>query len=264
MDRDAAKRYKSMVREFIEDGNVTATDEQIRFLTEIYLDEECIVGIHNTRVPSDPILKNGLHNYNSRFEETRDLSNTVMYSNTLIALAMYPNGDGKQRDETAIILKIPKKVFSQEQGIFETLPDGNFGIPTQFIVGAFSDGKIILNPSYQKEYNNPEAIKCENNIDNSDRKTQKKIFMREYNRNKRKIFFRGFKDRFTKKAALPPGEIQKELTEENIEEINGGKSLVELYREQLQQGIDTNAMLQQSSSEVEEKSAMDKGDDYEH
>ena len=263
MDRETVKRYKDMIREFIEDGSVTATDEQIKFLIDMYLDEDCVVGIHNTNIPSTPILKNGLHNYNSRFEETRDLSNTVMYSGTLIALAMYPNGDGKRREDTAIILKIPNKVFSHEQGIFEMLPDGNFGIPSQFIVGAFSDGKIILNPAYQKDYNNPDAIKCEDEINVSDRKQQKKIFMREYNRNKIKTLLSRFKGRFKRKA-LPPAEEREETIEVKSEEINGGKSLVDLYREQLQQSIDANAMLQQSGSEIKDQGMIDKSDDYEH
>ena len=220
---DKLKRARKSIREQVRKG-VDATEEQLKFLTEHFKDVDYIIGIHNTYIPPDDILKNGLHNYTSVYNKTNEITNTVMYSGQLISLAMYPNGDGNKREETAIILKIPKDVLMQKQGIFEVLPDGKYGIPSQFILGAFQDGKVIENPKYDKGYNNPNAEFCrkEANIYEFDRNLQIDAFWAEYEaweksiKNKIGKFIQKLKQG-NKTKALPPA---KQCIEEEKQESN--------------------------------------------
>ncbi len=175
------KKYEDFTKNYIE--HVCATDEQLEYLIKQYSDMDCVLGIHNTEMGFENIFRIGLRNQTYMYRNADDIANTVHCSRLLSVLAMYPNGDGKERGRTAIILKIPKKVFSHEQGIFETLPDGSYGIPTQFIVGAFTDGKVIENPAYEKEYNNPDALICEDpDYENNDwdKPIQVKAFRKVY------------------------------------------------------------------------------------
>lgn len=161
--------------------SVDMTEVQAEFLLENYLDEETILGIHNT-ISSDygSFFEKGLYNQNSMGKNSEDLSNTVMYTDLFPGLMAYPNGDGENRGKTAIILKIPKKVFTHEQGIFEYLPSGYCIIPTQFIIGAFQDGKVFKNEKYDREYESQNAVKCKDSVKFQDKKLNAKIFRKLY------------------------------------------------------------------------------------
>ncbi|MBQ3408248.1 MAG: hypothetical protein IJH12_03475 [Clostridia bacterium] len=244
MDRETIKRYKKRLRELLKKGNIRLTDEQVKFLIDLYSDEECSVGIHNTWVPYESILEDGLHNYNSMWEESNDISNTVMYSSWIDALTMYPSGWSESREDTAIILRIPNKVFSREQGIFEKLPSGNYGIPSQFIVGAFFKGKVIQNPHYEKDYNNLNALVCreDNDVNPVDRKKIIEVYTQEYNRyknsigNKIKTIIERIKNKSKSNTLLPAG--QQEEDEISQEE----KTQRQLYIEQLQEDVDNTSI----------------------
>ena len=97
--------YKGMIK------SVDATEEQLNFLLENYLDEDYIMGIHNTRSDHEVFFEVGLHNQTDMGKDSTDLTNTVMWSDNFASLMVYPNGDGNKRGNTAIILKIPKKVL---------------------------------------------------------------------------------------------------------------------------------------------------------
>ena len=228
MDKETIRKYRELTRDFV--GNVCATDEQLEYLIKQYSDTDCVLGIHNTETAYENIFDVGLRNQTDMFRNADDLANTVYYSKILCSLAMYPNGDGKKRGRTAIILKIPKKVFSHEQGIFETLPDGSYVIPTQFIVGAFTEGTVVANPNYEKSYNNPEALKCDDPDYNNDedKPIQIDVFKKEYKRYKSNSIVKrviNFIERLKgrkKQAMLPPADIDRSKNES------------ETYREALQ------------------------------
>lgn len=243
--------------------SIDATEPQLDFLIEQFSDNDCVVGIHNTFLEHENFFKVGLRNQNSLYQKSSDLSNTVYYSKMLITLAIYPNGDGKKREQTAIILKIPKKVFTREQGIFETLPDGSYGIPSQFIVGAFADGNVIQNPKYEKEYNNPDAIKCsdpDDVVQDNKSSIQVEAFKIEYKkyknsfRNKIARIIENFRNR-KKLAQLPAAD----------EFIKSGEDVRKAYMEELRKDINVDQNLsfnQQSTNKVKEKNTKDK--DIEH
>lgn len=152
------KAFKSMI------DNKTISEQQENYLKNLYADEDSIIGIHKTGT-FESIFENGLHNYTSMDKASNDLSNTVMYSDLLPVLISYSSGaNNDERYPTSIILKIPKKVFNKEQGIFETLKDNTHGIPSEFIACAFENGKIIENPLYNKEYISDKAQLCEDSI----------------------------------------------------------------------------------------------------
>lgn len=220
MDKETLKKYRELTREFVE--HVCATDEQLEYLIKQYSDTDCVLGIHNTEVDYDNIFKVGLQNQTDMGVNADDIANTVYYSKILCSLAMYPNGDGEKRGRTAIIVKIPKKVFTHEQGIFETLPDGSYFIPTQYIVGAFSEGTVVDNPNYQKGYNNPEAIKCDDpdyNNNDVDKPIQIEAFKKEYKRYKSGSIIKrvaNFIERIKgrkKQTALPPAKVDRNKNE---------------------------------------------------
>ena len=143
--------------------SIDIKDEQIDYIIRMYADEDTIVGIHNTfKKDTDVYFKNGIMNTNDIGESVSSLSNTVMYTDMLPTLLAYANGDGEKREKTAIVLKIPKKVFEKEQGIFEKLDNGTIVIPPQYITGALQDGHVIENPQYNKDYIPPEdSIMCD-------------------------------------------------------------------------------------------------------
>ena len=144
--RKYTKIYKNML------DNVDINEEQVEYLINLYSDEDCIVGIHNSEfVEPESFFEDGLYNYNDLNMKKEDLSNTVYYNDLLPPLLMYPSG-GNTRGGTAILLKIPKDVFEKKQGIFEDLNDNMYGIPPQFIVGAFYEGKILENEKYDRVY----------------------------------------------------------------------------------------------------------------
>jgi hypothetical protein len=258
MGNNALKNYRKTVRRYMR--GVDATEAQLDFLIEQYGDTDCVVGIHNTYVEHENFFKVGLRNQTDLYQNSDDLSNTVYYSKMLVTLSIYPNGDGQKREQTAIILKIPKKVFTHEQGIFEKLPDGSYGIPSQYIVGAFSDGKVIENEKYEKGYNNPEAVKCSDPDyvarDNNEA-IQIEAFKIEYQKYKNSIrtkiakMLEDFKNR-SKQAKLPPA------TEELI--ANGEEERT-AYMEQLRKGINVDRIFSfrpQGINKVKEKNEEDK------
>ena len=204
-DKSLKNLYKDMLY------SVDMTQEQLNFLLENYLDEDTIIGIHNTSFDYNSFFRDGLYNQTSMGGNSVELANTIMYTDLLCGLAVYPNGDGNKRGNSAIILKIPKKVFTKEQGIFETLPNKRYGIPSQFIVGAFQGGKVFTNEKYDKEYKNEEAIKCIDEVIMQDKKMNVKIFHQVYTPKIKRIkqnilnFFKNLK-RKDKKLLLGNGE----------------------------------------------------------
>ena len=200
--RQYIKIYKSLLE------SISATDEQIHFIEEQFADESSVVGIHNTYFEHKNFFDVGLRNYNSDYKNTNDLTNTVMYNTNLAVLLCYPNGDGIKREKTAIILKIPKEVFEHKQGIFQNLKDKTYGIPPEYIVGAFEDGKVIKNPSYNRDYNNKEAAVCKDSVESikelQERQEQLKYFNSYYYKtNPIKSFFNSVRDSFLGRKKAP-------------------------------------------------------------
>lgn len=202
---------------------IDATDEQVKYLLKEYKDEKSVIAVHNTSLGYENVFDIGLRNstyanqtYNG--EKTQELSNTIMYTNSLAALLAYPNGDGKYRGETAIILKIPQSVFEHKQGIFEVLKDGTYGIPPQFIKAAFYDGKVIENTiSYDKKYNSREADLCEDTIKVEDKKLQVKIFKKLYY--KRNNWIEKIRNLFKNKTKYLPEPKQENIKEDFFSKI---------------------------------------------
>lgn len=128
------KSERKILYEWYKKGKegVDINDSQQRFIKENYLDEDYIIGIHNTDAEYKPFFEKGIFNNTSMGKPTLDLSNTVMYNDLILPLMQYANGDGKNRGKTAIILKIPKSVF-------EELEDGQYCIPPEFIIGALQE-----------------------------------------------------------------------------------------------------------------------------
>lgn len=180
-ERTIEKYYKRVLK------SVDATDEQINYLLTQYVDEKYIIGIYNTELDYSIFFEDGI--YDEENQEIEQISNIVMYSENLENLLIYPNGDGKKREKTAIILKIPKKVFSKEQGIIEKLENGRFGIPKEYIIAAFCNGKVIKNNKYDKYYNSEMSLKCKDQMPiEMNKKLEADIFKKAYSKSNTKIF----------------------------------------------------------------------------
>lgn len=115
------KSERKILYEWYKKGkeSVDINDSQQRFIKENYLDEDYIIGIHNTDAEYKSFFEKGIFNNTSMGKPTLDLSNTVMYNDLILPLMQYANGDGKNRGKTAIILKIPKSVFEEKTGILK-------------------------------------------------------------------------------------------------------------------------------------------------
>lgn len=249
------KEYKALIKE------LSLSPEQVSYLLTQYTDEDCIIGIHNAKyIPRDNFFKTGLRNYTSMDEESNDLSNTVNYSDNLWTLLAYCNLNNESSDNISVILKIPKKVIEKEQGIFERLPDEYYGIPSQFIVGAFENGQVFDNENYDKYYNNENAIKegenfkviYNNKIENAD------LFTKQYNKANETI-----KDRIKRFFKKITGKNKQEQLLLNsgkdtkqIEESTNYKSKAEAFRESL--AVPTNG--NNNVKRIEEKN-IDKEND---
>lgn len=258
MDKREKKELRKDYRKLIKDLNLTP--DQVAFLLTQYVDEDFIIGIHNTMAGYDNIFKQGLRNQNSQYKNTDELANTINYNDKIWTLLAYANLQQSVGYRQSIILKIPKKVFSQEQGIFEELPDGFYGIPSQFIVGAFEDGQVIENEKYDREYSNPEAGKISQGESVVYRNKQERadLFMEEYNRfyNSRRSRFSKFIKRIfggkkEKTLMLESGEEQeKENDEEKVDE----KSRAAKYREEYRNPIDEQSIIKRVKEDSAEKS----------
>ena len=149
------KAFKDVIT-WVNNGNIKLTEEQFEFLKKISLEKGFIVGMHNTGFENlDSFFEIGL--YNNRdylFKETNDLTNTVAYS------FGFTVGLGYHSPRfTTVLLMIPEEVIEGKKGIFERLNDGGWGIPPEYIVGAFKDMQVFQNPNYNKGYFNQDA-KC--------------------------------------------------------------------------------------------------------
>ncbi|MCI6266297.1 MAG: hypothetical protein MR598_05570 [Erysipelotrichaceae bacterium] len=151
------KEYKDVIRG-INDGNIELTDEQFEFLKSMFLKEGFILGYHNTNVVDvNSFFEKGLYNNRDyRFEKTCDLTNTVAYSQMFLTSLYYHHPR-----YTTIFLLIPEDIIAGKIGIFEDLKDGKFGIPPKYIVGAFQNGRIYINNSYDEFYYNQGSLKIE-------------------------------------------------------------------------------------------------------
>lgn len=145
----------------VNNGNIKLTDEQFEYLKKISLEKGIIVGMHNTDEDLNSFFNTGL--YNNRdylFKETCDLTNTVAYSSVFLARLGYHSPRF-----TTILIMIPEEVIEGKKGFFERLNDGGWGIPPEYIIGAFKSGEIISNPNYKKDYFNPNAKLVEDSED---------------------------------------------------------------------------------------------------
>ena len=181
-----SRRLKKIYKDVLK--NVNATEQQLEFLLQNYIDEDYIIGIHNTLVTDyNCFFINGLHNRTSLGSKVADLSNAVFYDDIFAGLLYYININGKNKNNTSIILKIPKKVFLKEQGIFEELRDGNYGIPPEYIIGAFQGGNVIKNNLYNANYISLNAINCVDNIVMQNKKINALIFKNFYDKKNNNI-----------------------------------------------------------------------------
>ena len=163
-------------------NDVDMTEEQVHFLLNNYKDEDTIIGIYNTYQNYNDIFEKGIEMQNVKEKETRDLTSTIMYSDNIVSLSLYPIGT-KYKEGTAILLKIPKKVFLKEQGILEYMDNGTFMIPKQFIIGAFNNKEVIENTNYDKDYDAAKLFKCKNEVVLCDKEILYSCFKKVYARN---------------------------------------------------------------------------------
>lgn len=199
------KSERKILYEWYKKGKegVAINDSQQRFIKENYLDEDYIIGIHNTDAEYKPFFEKGIFNNTSMGKPTLDLSNTVMYNDLILPLMQYANGDGKNRGKTAIILKIPKSVFEEKTGIFEELEDGQYCIPPEFIIGALQDGKIIRNEEYLQSHTNKQLLKCNNKITFQNKRLNAEVY-EKVNKPSLKERIKKFFSKSNKKQKLLP------------------------------------------------------------
>lgn len=192
--------------------NVDINKDQQDFIKENYLDEDYIIGIHNTNIEYKPFFEKGILNNTSMGKPTLDLSNTVMYNDLILPLMQYANGDGKNRGKTAIILKIPKSVFEGKTGIFKELEDGQYCIPPEFIIGALQDGKTIRNGAYLQNCTNEKLLKCDNKVTFQNKRLNAEVYDRTNKPSLKERIKRLF-SKFNKKQKLLPEAIQYKANE---------------------------------------------------
>ena len=151
------KIYKTVVTD-VNNGNIELTDEQFEFLKRLFLKKGFVLGYHNTIVTNiNSFFENGLdNNTDYDFKKTCDLTNTVAYSEVFLS-ALYYHHPG----DTTIFLLIPEDVITGQKGIFEDFEDNRFGIPPQYVVGAFQNGNIYINDHYDESYYNRNSLKLE-------------------------------------------------------------------------------------------------------
>lgn len=151
------KQYKNVVSG-IHNGNIELTDEQFEFLKSMFLKKGFILGYHNTKLMDvNSFFENGLYNnVDYKYAKTCSLTNTVAYSQLFLTSLYYHHPR-----YTTIYLLIPEEVIAGKIGIFEELKDENFGIPPQYIVGAFQNGRIYINNRYDENYYNSKSLKIE-------------------------------------------------------------------------------------------------------
>lgn len=138
-------------KEFIDENTPLCklTEEQFNFLRELYLKDGYIIGVHNTsQIYIESFFNTGLFNVTGyNFGKTFSLSNTVTpYGLFAMLIANF------KPEQTSIIFMLPIDIINGSKGIFKDLNDGNWGIPPQYIVGAFRDGKIFKNNNYDPNY----------------------------------------------------------------------------------------------------------------
>lgn len=196
------KSERKILYEWYKKGKegVAINDSQQRFIKENYLDEDYIIGIHNTDAEYKPFFEKGI--LTTHQWENQLVYNTVMY-NDLYYLMQYANGEGKNRGKTAIILKIPKSVFEEKAGIFEELEDGQYCIPPEFIIGALQDGKIIRNEEYLQSHTNKQLLKCNNKITFQNKRLNAEVYER-VNKPSLKERIKKFFSKSNKKQKLLP------------------------------------------------------------
>lgn len=148
--------YENVINEIFDSGSVSLTNQQYYFLKRIYLKDGFKIGLHNTYISANTIFENGLYNQNSMGKDSNDLTNTVFLTSHFINLLPYHD-----KNNTTILLLIPEDVINEKQGLFEYLKNGIWGIPTEFIIGAFEGENLVLNDKYNPLYNNLESTKIE-------------------------------------------------------------------------------------------------------
>jgi len=151
------KQYVEVIKS-INNGDIELSNEQFEFLKELYKKEGYVVGLHNTKINnSNSFFQNGLYNNKDyHYNRTCDITNTVYYTPSFYGLMLYHHPQ-----YTTIILAIPEDVITGKKGIFEELQNDNWGIPPQYIIGAFQDGKVIKNENYDPNYENKNAALLE-------------------------------------------------------------------------------------------------------
>ncbi|MBR0350453.1 MAG: hypothetical protein IJH76_01290 [Clostridia bacterium] len=248
------REYKKLAKE------LSLTSEQVSFLLEQYMDSDYVIGIHNTSISYESFFEAGLHNQTSTGQDSHELSNTINYNDLIYALLLYVNSQQQTKNGQSLIVKIPKKVFENEQGIFEKLPDGIYGIPSQFIVGSIGNGDVIENEKYDPAYNNPNAEKSElsEHVQYWDKQEQADLFFGAYKKvhSSLKDKFVSFIKRITgqkkeDKLLLGSGKhIEPKIEEHSAEEIETEKTEAELFRKRISYQINPG---EKTNNGVDEK-----------
>ena len=255
------KNRRSEFRELSKKMNLTP--DQVSFLLTQYADEDCVIGIHNTRgIGHETFFDTGLRNQTSMYDESNDLTNTVNYSDNLWTLLAYSNLNQNVPGNLSILLKIPKKVLEKENGIFEKLPDGFHGIPTQFIVGAFEGENVFENENYDKNYYNENAIKIEDNtkFHYFEKEKDTKLFMEEYNKSQNSV--KDIIKRFIRKITGKDKEEHFLLNSgEEIQEIDENtthKNKAAEFRKQQYNPINENDIIKKHEEEMKRENNKEK------
>lgn len=145
---------KEFIKGFVIQSDLT--EEQFEFLKDLYLQDKKIVGLHNTHYDDvNSFFKNGLTNNTGYLgEKSTSLTNTVYPSTQFFPLLTYHHPR-----YTTIILLLNEDIIEGKEGIFKDLDNEYYGIPKEYIVGAFQNGKIYKNPNFRENYKDQSALK---------------------------------------------------------------------------------------------------------
>lgn len=145
---------KEFIKDFVNQSDLT--EEQFEFLKDLYLQDKKIIGLHNTHYDDvNSFFKKGLTNNTGYLgEKSTSLTNTVYPSTQFFPLLTYHHPR-----YTTIILLLNEDIIQGKEGIFKDLDNEYYGIPKEYIVGAFQNGKVYKNPNFRKNYKDSSALK---------------------------------------------------------------------------------------------------------
>lgn len=145
---------KEFIKDFVNQSDLT--EEQFEFLKDLYLQDKKIVGLHNTHYDDvNSFFKKGLTNNTGYLaKKSTSLTNTVYPSTQFFPLLTYHHPR-----YTTIILLLNEDIIQGKEGLFKDLDNEYYGIPKEYIVGAFQNGKVYKNPNFRKNYKDSSALK---------------------------------------------------------------------------------------------------------